>query len=451
MLAPLHRINRFIRTDVWRINTETLPRWRAWLVRTLQVLFISVFKFEKDQCSLRASALTLYTLLSIVPMLAMVFGIAQGFGLETAIQTQLIEKLQGQEEVAKWMIDFAYSLLSTTKGGLIAGVGVLVLLWTVIQVVKNIEISFNAIWKVDKLRGFTRTITDYLAIMLIAPMLFIVSSSLTVAIARKIKFISSQVHLIGFISSGLFWLLQLLPYGVISLLFTFIYIAMPNAKVNTTSGLVGGLIAGTMYQIFQWIYIGFQVGVSKYNTIYGSFAALPLFIIYLQFSWLIVLFGAEICYAYQQGAGTDLTGDPSRVSQFVKRLLTLTILRTIVKEFQQGEHRCTSAHLARVAQVPRAMVQPLVRELLEAGLIVQVYSSGGPESTTGSDGDLAHYQPAVDIQRFTLHYVIDKLDQRGERDLPMMHSVDLERMAACLQEFSETLEHSPANLLLQDL
>jgi membrane protein len=451
MLAALHRINQFIRTDVWKINTETLPRWRSSLVKTLRVLLLSGFKFEKDQCSLHASALTLYTLLSIVPMLAMAFGIAQGFGLETAIQKLLIEKLQGQEEVAKWVIDFAYSLLSTTKGGLIAGVGVLVLLWTIIKVLKNIEISFNTIWKTDKQRSFTRTITDYLAIMLIAPMLFIVSSSLTVAIARKIKFISGQVQLIGYISSGLFLLLQLLPYGVIWLLFTFIYIAMPNAKVNTTSGLLGGVIAGTMYQIFQWIYIGFQVGVSKYNTIYGSFAALPLFIIYLQFSWLIVLFGAEICYAHQQGAGPVLTDDPSRISHSVKRLLTLNLLRTIVKEFQQGEHRCTMEHLTRAAQIPRAMVQYLVTELMEAGLVVQAYSSGGPGSKAGSNGSSARYQPAVDIQRFTLQYVIDKLDQRGDRDLPIIHSQHLEKISACLQAFSATLEQSPANLLLKDL
>jgi len=289
----------FFKTDIWRIRLRDLPRRKAFAIKQLRILFLTLHGFSYDKCPLRASALTFYSLLSIVPVAALAFGIAKGFGFAKRLETLLYEKLPGQEDVLTQVIAFANSLLENTKGGVIAGIGIAVLFWSLIKVLSHIESSFNAIWEIKKHRSIGRKISDYLSIALICPILVIMSSSVTVFITTQIKHITEKVALLGMFSPIIFFFLKLLPYGLIWILFTTIYIFMPNTRVNFSSGIIAGVFAGTLYQIVQWAYINFQVLVAKYNAIYGSFAALPLFLIWLQISWLIVLFGAEISFSYQ--------------------------------------------------------------------------------------------------------------------------------------------------------
>ncbi|MDY6973367.1 MAG: YihY/virulence factor BrkB family protein, partial [Thermodesulfobacteriota bacterium] len=295
----ISKLINFITTDIWRINLKDLPRKKSFLVRQIRTMLLAMRGFYEDKCLLSASSLTFYSLLSIVPVLAMAFGIAKGFGFETLLEKELIEKLPGQETILLKVVDFSKRLLENTQGGMIAGIGVIVLLWTVIKLLGHIESSFNEIWGVRRSRPFVRKMSDYLSVMLIGPIFVVVSSSATLFITTQINRIAENTALLSMLNPLIVLMLKMLPYCLIGILLTIIYILMPNTRVKVKSGLVAGIIAGAVFVSVQWGYINFQIVIAKYNAIYGSFAAIPLFLIWLQLSWLIVLFGAEISFAIQ--------------------------------------------------------------------------------------------------------------------------------------------------------
>jgi len=231
-LSVLPRFVNFITGDIWRIRLEDLPRKKSFFIKQLRIFLLSARGFDEDKCQLRASALTFYSLISIVPVAAMAFGIAKGFGFEKLLEKQLMNQFSGQEDVLTTVISFANSLLANTKGGLLAGVGIMVLFWAVIKVLGNIEYSFNDIWGIKEGRTLGRKFSDYLSVMLLCPILMILASSVTVFITTQITLITAKVALLGMFSSIIFFVLKLLPYCLIWVLFTFLYIFMPNTKIN---------------------------------------------------------------------------------------------------------------------------------------------------------------------------------------------------------------------------
>ncbi|MGH7931184.1 MAG: YihY/virulence factor BrkB family protein, partial [Candidatus Binatia bacterium] len=173
---------QFLKTDIWRLQANKLHPRRSFWITQLRICVLAVRRFVDDKCDLRASALTFYSLLSIVPVVAMAFAVAKGFGFEKILGEQLLAKLEGQEEVAERIIGFAQSLLENTKGGAIAGVGIVVLFWTVIKLLGNIEKSFNDIWGVKTARAMGRKLADYLSVTMVCPVLLIIASSATVLV-----------------------------------------------------------------------------------------------------------------------------------------------------------------------------------------------------------------------------------------------------------------------------
>ncbi|MBN2033207.1 MAG: YihY/virulence factor BrkB family protein, partial [Deltaproteobacteria bacterium] len=313
------RALRFLRDEVWRIRIREQPRRTYLLLRTLRIILLAFRGFREDKCPLRASALTFFSFLSVVPVVAMAFGIAKGFGFDKNLETLITQRLEGQEEVVQWVIHFANALLANTKGGVVAGVGVLMLFWAVVKLLDHIEKAFNDIWYVKRGRTFARKLSDYLSIMLICPLLLIVSSSLTVFVTSQMLLLTEKITLMGKISPFIFFMFNLSPYLVLWILFTFVYMVMPNTGVSIKAGFSAGIIGGTIFHILQKAYIYFQVGVAQYNAIYGSFAALPLFLIWVQLSWFIVLFGAEISFAVDNEENYEFEPDCLTVSLHFKR------------------------------------------------------------------------------------------------------------------------------------
>ncbi|MFC1813058.1 YihY/virulence factor BrkB family protein [Thermodesulfobacteriota bacterium] len=436
------KISDFFKTGIWRIRLKDLPRKKSFAVKQLRILFLTVHGFSYDKCPLRASALTFYSLLSIVPVAALAFGIAKGFGFAKRLETLLYEKLPGQEEVLTQVIAFANTLLENTKGGVIAGIGIVVLLWSVIKVLSHIEGSFNAIWEIRKHRSIGRKISDYLSIMLVCPVLFIMSSSVTVFITTQIKHITEKVALIGLFSPIIFFFLKIIPYGLIWVLFTTIYIFLPNTRVNYSSGIVAGVVAGTLYQIVQWAYINFQVLVAKYNAIYGSFAALPLFLIWLQISWLIVLFGAEISFSYQNVHMHEFYPEGKKIAPAFKKLLALQIVHLLVKKFSKGEKPLTTRQISTVLEIPFFLARKILDELVESGVL--------SPTAAEPNKDIA-FQPSRDINLLTVNYIIQALEHAGIDDIPMAQTTELQTLSETLKTFGDEIEKSPANRLLKDI
>jgi membrane protein len=311
----------FIKVDIWRIRLADLPFGKSFLIKQLRIIILAIRGYDEDKCFFRASSLTFYTLLSIVPVAAMFFGIAKGFGFEKVLEKRIYENFPGQQEVLSQVLNFSNSLLQETRGGLIAGIGLAVLFWSILKVLNHIERSFNDIWEIKVGRSWGRKFGDYLSIMLISPIFIILSGSVTVFITTQVEQITQRIALLGMFSPAISFLLKFIPYALIWALFTFLYIIMPNTKVNFKAGLLGGVVAGTIYQIAQWAYISFQVGAARYNAIYGSFAALPLFLMWVQISWWIVLFGAELSFANQNVDTYEYEPDCLKISPAFKRLL----------------------------------------------------------------------------------------------------------------------------------
>ena len=443
ILALKTKIIDFIRVDIWRIRVKDIPRTRYFFVKQLRILLLATRGFAKDKCPLSASALTFYSILSIVPIVAMAFGIAKGFGFEILLEDQLLENFPGQEEVMNRIVAFAHSLLENTRGGMIAGIGIVFLLWTVIKLLSHIELSFNDIWDIKKSRTYGRKFSDYLSIMLISPMLFFLSSSATVFITTQITVITQKVALIGMFSPVIFFMLKLIPYCLIWILFVFTYILMPNTKVNFSSGLIAGVMVGTVFQIVQWAYVDFQVGMARYNAIYGSFAALPLFLIWIQLSWMLVLFGAEISFAYQYVDTYDFEPDRRLISPAFKKLLSLHITHLVISTFSKGEMPLTASNISQTLEIPIRLVQQILDELVE----IEVLSN-----TERKDNNKeVFYQPALSINLITIKSVIEAMEQKGVNNIPIAQTAELTSLSNALKTMNDEIEKSPANRLLKDI
>jgi membrane protein len=432
----------FIQTDIWRIRLDDLPFGKSFLIKQFRIIILAFRGYDEDRCLLRASSLTFYTLLSVVPVVAMFFGVAKGFGFEKRLENQLFERFPGQEEVLGQVINFANSLLEQTKGGLIAGVGLLVLFWSVLKVLGHIEMALNDIWEIKQQRSWGRKFSDYLSIMLISPILVLMSGSATVFITTQVTQIAQKVELLGVISPLISFLLKFTPYVLIWALFTILYIIMPNTRVNFKAGLLGGVVAGTLYQIAQGIYISFQIGAAKYNAIYGSFAALPLFLMWVQISWWIVLFGAELSFANQNVDTYEYEPDSLKVSPGFKKLLTLQIAHLLIKKFANGDKPLTDTQISGLLEMPIRLVHNILFDLVASDLV--------SETRTKADKSFA-YQPASDINKLTIQYVLEALEHSGTDDIPVAKTEKYRALSDALKNFRGAMVESPANKLLKDI
>lgn len=439
------RVVDFFTVDIWRIRLEDLPFGKSFLIKQLRIVILAVSGFDGDKCFMRASSLTFYTLLSIVPVLAMLFGVSKGFGFEKLLEKQLRDlaaSLPGQAEVLNNAIHYAESMLETTRGGVIAGIGLILLFWSVLKVLSNIETSLNDIWKIKERRTWIRKFSDYLAVMLISPVIIFISSSATVFITTQITRLTNQIALLGMISPLIFLSFKLIPYVLIWILFTIIYVLMPNTKVNLKAGLMAGIVAGTIYQIVQWGYISFQVGTARYGAIYGSFAALPLFLMWVQISWWIVLFGAELSFASQNVATYQYEPDSTKISRAFKKLLTLQVAHLLIRNFSNCESPLTDAQISKRLEIPIRLLHRILYDLVGSGLFIE---------TRTEDDKTFGFQPACDINYLTINRILAAIENHGTDGIPVAQTGELTALSDALKQFSEEMETSPANKLLKDI
>ena len=258
-------------------------------------LYLTIRFFTEKRVMTQASALTYSTLLAIVPMLAVVFAIARGFGYNKYSGIWFREVLSSQPQVADVIVSFVNSYLVHTKSGIFLGVGLIFMLYTVLMLVNNVEETFNQIWQVNNSRPILRSFANYLAMFFLFPIIIVVSTGLSVFMETMADSMDNLAVLGPFIHK----LLQYSPYMLMSLFFIVLYVYMPNTEVRLSCAIIPGILAGIAMQVLQVVYIHSQIWVTGYNAIYGSFAALPLFMLWIQISWTICLFGAQLTYTNQ--------------------------------------------------------------------------------------------------------------------------------------------------------
>ena len=430
----------FITYDIWRITENEVSGLKELYINIIKTIILAVRGFQNENLLTKASALTYSTLLAIVPLLAVLLGIAKGFGFQNTIREELLDYFPGHEIELTKAFEFVENYLAQAQGGIIIGVGLILLFYTVISLISTIEDTFNEIWQIQKSRPWYRKISDYLALFLILPVLMTASSGLSIFLSTLQNSFLSQYF---FFTPLMEHILKIIPYVITSLVFTGLYISLPNTKVNFVNGLISGVLAGIAFQFFQFIYISGQIWVSKYNAIYGSFAALPLLLLWLQLSWLICLFGAEISYAAQNVKKFSFERDSKNISRRYKDFLTLLITSLIVKRFAKGEKPYTANEISESYRIPTRITTQILYFLCEAHIIIEVHY--------GKDDRVTHYQPAIDINLLTVGYLMTAIDKYGSENFKIDTTHLFNKEWNAVIKTREDMRKANDNILLKDL
>ncbi|RHJ93656.1 YihY/virulence factor BrkB family protein [Parabacteroides bouchesdurhonensis] len=438
--AFLTRTIRFVTYDIWRITENEVSGLKELYINTIKTIILAIRGFKNENLQTKASALTYSTLLSIVPLLAVLLGVAKGFGFQGAVSQELIDYFPGHEAELNKAFEFVDSYLAQAQGGVIIGIGFILLFYTVINLISSIEDTFNDIWQIQKSRPWYRKISDYLALFLILPVLIMTSSGLSIFVSTLQNSFLSQYF---FFTPLMEIMLNVVPYIITTLAFTGLYVSLPNTKVRFVNGLLAGFIAGCAFQFFQFIYISGQIWVSKYNAIYGSFAALPLLLLWLQLSWLICLFGAELSYASQNVKKFSFERDSKNISRRYKDFLTLLIASLIVKRFVNGEKPYTADELSDAYRIPIRLTTQILYLLTELNIIIEV--------NYGDDDRVAYYQPAVDVNKITVSYLLTRMDEYGSENFKIDTSKLFSKEWETLLKTREDMVKANDNILLKDL
>lgn len=434
-MGLLKRIIQYITHDIWvKKEHEYKSRKMRWAVRQIKVVIFTAQGFGQHEILVRSAALTFYTLMSLVPIAAMVFGIAKGFGLETRLNEYLYGKFPQYSVLIDQIIDFANALLQRTKGGLIASVGLVVLFWSVLKVFGNIENAFNNIWEVHRSRSFARKFSDYTTVVVVTPILGVISSGLGVQLQSQLQhFTSSTVVqiLLGFVSVVMIWLM-----------FAFVYLVMPNTKVKLRNAAIAGVIAGTAFQIFQLAYIYIQSRLTSYNAIYGSFAAVPLFLIWMQSSWQIVLFGAELSFAYQNIQKFEYEKQAREMSYEYHKKALVVVMYQIVNHFINKSGAVSSETIAGTLNLPLRVVRDAIYDLEKVGLIASVVSK---------EEKVNLYVPARDVHTLRVYDVVHQVEAAGKASFDTQQSNEFQWADSVLNRLERVVSESDDNVLLKDL
>lgn len=414
----------------------------SFIVSAYRVLWNSALAFAKNEDSLKASALTYYTLISIVPFLAVAFGIASGFGFEQYLENELNHTFEEQEEIIQYAIKFARSLLQNTRGSVIAGVGFITLLWTNLSMLATIENALNDIWHVRQPRSWAKKLSDYLAVMIICPIFLVVSSSVSVFLVAHLTASARDNSFVSVLSPFILFLVKLVPFFSSIFLFVVIYLFIPNVRVRKTPRIISGIIAGIAFQFWQWLYIKFQVEISSYGAIYGTFAALPLFLFWLQVSWLIVLAGAELASHIENETIYVARKEGEDIVDITPKALGLLILQRCIHAFNVGDMPPTSLSLAKDLGVTLLAAQQVIDLLEDANLLVEVGSKGS--SRIG-------FQPSKDARLLTIHGVCEALEEQIGWKISIEETPVLAKIEEYLKELSDVTGNSPANLNMQQV
>jgi membrane protein len=438
VLQKIKQINEFI----WHTSISDISRGKSFVIRQLRIIVLAARGFMNDRVQLRASSLTLYTMLSLIPFVAIAFGIAKGFALDQKLQELLVNEFKSQPEVLTWTLNQANSAIQATSGGYIAGIGLIILIWSVMSLIDQIESSFNHIWQIDASRPWLRKFTDYIAIMIFAPVFLILSSSITVFVSTELSDFMARSSILEFFKPIIVFLIKLAPYVLTWIALTILFVIMPNTKVRLVPALVSAIVAGTILQILQWLYIDLQFGITKLSAIYGSFAAIPLFIVWVQSSWIILLLGAELSFANQNVSRYEFESEALNVSSYQKRALILMIMNMIIRNFTVGEKPISSENISKTLKVPVRLVRDILQDLTSSNLVSVIHENEHEERL---------YQPAMDINKLSVSFVLGRLDKKGSEHQIFVKTREYDRITSILDKFDKLVAKSDSNILVKDL
>ena len=416
--AFMERLRVFLTKDIWAFDLGQKGPLRRALGNTVKVAVIAVRTFLDDKIMTRAAALTYSTLFAVVPILALIFAIARGFGFENIVNSLLENGIMKENESLSTVMQFIDGYMQYVSSGAFVGIGLLFLLWSVYSLADGIETNLNFIWHVKQSRGMGRKITDYFSLVLLIPIGIICLSGLTVATRSILEGMEGYKLLGGFVR----FLISAMPYLVAGLIFTGFYMFMPNTKVRFKYAIIPGFIAGCLFQALQNLYFSGQLALSSYNQIYGGFAALPLFLFWLNLSWSIILFGCELAYVAQNNDNFNYFKEPDKISRRHQDFYCLMVMACICKRFNKHLPALTRKEIGNELKIPLRYVIASLDLLMEAKLLQPVLKGDEREPA---------YVPTTDTHKLTVVKVLSAINCTGYCDLD--HALDSEVRAALLK------------------
>lgn len=432
------KIYTFVFFDIWKLTENELTRAQKFIFKFIKTVFIAIRGYIDDKLSVKASALTYSILFAAVPLIALLISISKGFGVEQLIENALSETFLGKYELVPEVMSFVEKYLQTMGGGLFMGIGIIILLWSVLSFFMQVETAFNEIWQVKKSRSIFRQFTVYFSAIIVIPVLIAFSSGFSVYIKTQL----TDSFIYNVFSPLLSFGVKLVPYVVNWIVFTLLYMMMPNTKVKFVNALIAGFFTGTIFLVFQNLYISGQINLTRYNAVYGGFAAIPLLLFFIYISCLIILLGAEISYALQNIHFFDFETDTKNISIRYKNFITVFITCLIVKRFENEEPPLSNDDIAQNYVLPISLVNSILMQLTDAKVLAEVVDDKRRINT---------YQPAFDINVLTIGKLFDKLNTTGsEMFLNSKHELLMPFWEKYLK-INSLQSQNTGNILIKDL
>jgi len=480
------RVYRTLSEDIWRLESKPLGVLRRALRRAGRLAFLTLSGFVSDRCVVRASALTFVTVLSLVPLLAFSFAALKGMGVYKSLNEEVIQPgldrllpqddpppeanlvaavepdvggsepepepepesgaaepgtelgATAQSSPLRDSIQSVLTLVDKTDFKALGTIGLLVVLWAILRLLGTIEGAFNEIWGVRRSRSFVRKVTDYLAIVVITPIFLVIAVGLTSAAQTSTfgAFLNERLGLGTLVNLAV----KFMPLLAGWIAFTFLYMALPNTRTRFRSAALGGFVAGTAWQVALLAHVQFQVGVANYSKIYSTFAALPIFLVWVQVSWVIVLFGAELAFAHQHEHDYRRVVGWREATPVMREAVALRVLSRAVAAFLQGSGTLDAEQVATELGVPGQAVEDVLEALLSAGIVAQ---AGDPEE--------GRWLLARDPAGVRVADVLDVLEGEGaDRDVAVLSGAD-KASDRLLSALLEERHGSAYNLSLREL
>lgn len=427
-LTDLQKLPQGIRDLVWADDLGARGFWVTLCIRGVRLVWAVVRDLRGGEPSLRAMSLVYTTILSLVLLLAVSFSVLKGFGIHQELETVMMRSLLplGEQgvEIGIRIIEF----VDNVKVGVLGSVGLAFLLFTVISLMQKIERAFNRTWRVSQDRPFSQRFSGYLSVVIVGPIL--VFSSMGITATLMSTSIVTTISAIEPFGTVIGWASALLPFALVVGAFTFIYIFMPNTRVNPVSAFTGSLVAGSLWHLAGWAFASFVVSSTQYTAIYSAFAGLIFFMLWLYVAWLVLLIGASVSYYHQHPDQTAAgEGEPPLSPRMAERV-SLSLLAEIAGFFRSGGEPPTTDDLVERLSVPASIVQRLLKVLQQNGFILQVGTSS------------PQWMPARPIDRIALGDVLAAVRASGESTGPSIERAHLPETVNRIATLIEAEGHS---------
>ena len=438
MAELIKKVSNFLTKDIWHLDTSGLNRTRAGLVYIVKLIYATVKGYTENELGLRSMGLVYSTLLSIVPLLAFSASILKAFGVvENRMEPFLDNFLEPLGDKGPEITSQIIGFIDNINFGVLGVVGLLLLIYTSVSLIMKIEDSINHIWNVRRGRGIFRRFSDYITILLLGPVLIFSAIALTTsfesnAVVQKVLDIEPLGTLVLFAA-------KFTPYLLVFLVFTFIYVILPNTKVSVKSAFVSGVVSAIAWQTTSWVFAFTVAKSTKYASIYSSLAVLILFMLWVYINWLIFLIGAQLTYCHQNLNTLDLGRTIFRLSSKVKEKLAFMVMYLIADNFYHGKEQWTYNALVKHLELPQESIEDTIKELEDKKLILEV------------DEDPPYYLPAKDLESIKLTEILEAARINNETDILESRHLSNPEVDQITDKIEDTIHDSLGELTLRDL